>query len=157
MDYTLEGVFWHTPGHGGGVAFRKAVGQHLLRREHVAVGYLGVGQRRVALDHVGPIAEERNAAFSARMRLLFVVGGTSTANKIIWHGMVGRGDRALRSQLPQVDPAFADHDRRDADLSHSVAQRARHHRADIQGSVHARGDRPKIAASPFAETSLRSG
>ena len=49
------------------------------------------------LDHTGPIAEgERNAAriFGAD-ETLFVVGGTSTANKIVWHGMVGRGDLVL--------------------------------------------------------------
>ena len=77
------------------------------------------------LDHTGPIAAgERNAAriFGAD-ETLFVVGGTSTANKIVWHGTVGRGrPRAVRPQLPQVDPALADHDRRDADLPRAVAQ-----------------------------------
>ena len=49
------------------------------------------------LDHTGPIAAgERNAAriFGAD-ETLFVVGGTSTANKIVWHGMVARGDLVL--------------------------------------------------------------
>ena len=58
----------------------------------VSVGSLGS-----LLDHVGPIAEgERNAAriFGAD-ETLFVVGGTSTANKIVWHGMVSRGDLVL--------------------------------------------------------------
>ncbi|KKZ88978.1 lysine decarboxylase [Rhizobium phaseoli] len=103
MDYTLEGAYsWHTPGHGGGVAFRKSpvgqlfytfFGENTLRSDiSVSVGSIGS-----LLDHVGPIAEgERNAArIFGTDETLFVVGGTSTANKIVWHGMVGRGDLAL--------------------------------------------------------------
>jgi len=103
MDYTLEGAYsWHTPGHGGGVAFRKSpvgqlfytfFGENTLRSDiSVSVGSVGS-----LLDHVGPIAEgERNAArIFGTDETLFVVGGTSTANKIIWHGMVGRGDLVL--------------------------------------------------------------
>src|SRR3954453_17918437 len=103
MDYTLHASYsWHTPGHGGGVAFRKSpvgnlfyqfFGENMLRSDvSVSVGQIGS-----LLDHTGPIAEgERNAAriFGAD-ETLFVVGGTSTANKIIWHGMVGRGDLVL--------------------------------------------------------------
>jgi arginine decarboxylase len=103
MEYTLQGTYsWHTPGHGGGVAFRKSpvgnlfyhfFGENTLRSDvSVSVGALGS-----LLDHTGPIAAgERNAAriFGAD-ETLFVVGGTSTANKIIWHGMVGRGDLVL--------------------------------------------------------------
>jgi arginine decarboxylase len=103
MDYTLHASYsWHTPGHGGGVAFRKSpvgnlfyqfFGENMLRSDvSVSVGKLGS-----LLDHTGPIAEgERNAAriFGAD-ETLFVVGGTSTANKIVWHGMVSRGDVVL--------------------------------------------------------------
>ncbi len=103
MDYTLHASYsWHTPGHGGGVAFRKSpvgqlfyefFGENTLRSDiSVSVGQLGS-----LLDHTGPIAEgERNAAriFGAD-ETLFVVGGTSTANKIVWHGTVGRGDLVL--------------------------------------------------------------
>ena len=103
MDYTLQASYsWHTPGHGGGVAFRKSpvgqlfyefFGENTLRSDiSVSVGKLGS-----LLDHTGPIAEgERNAAriFGAD-ETLFVVGGTSTANKIVWHGTVGRGDLVL--------------------------------------------------------------
>ena len=103
MDYTLHGAYsWHTPGHGGGTAFRKSpvgqlfytfFGENTLRSDiSVSVGSLGS-----LLDHVGPIAEgERNAAriFGAD-ETFFVVGGTSTANKIVWHGMVSRGDLVL--------------------------------------------------------------
>ncbi|ANL70171.1 lysine decarboxylase protein [Rhizobium phaseoli] len=103
IDYTLEGAYsWHTPGHGGGVAFRKSpvgqlfytfFGENTLRSDiSVSVGSIGS-----LLDHVGPIAEgERNAArIFGTDETLFVVGGTSTANKIVWHGMVGRGDLVL--------------------------------------------------------------
>ena len=70
----------------------------IFRREHVAIRHLGIGgELGSLLDHTGPIAEgERNAAriFGAD-ETLFVVGGTSTANKIVWHGMVGQGDLVL--------------------------------------------------------------
>src|SRR5689334_21795412 len=103
MAYTLGASYsWHTPGHGGGVAFRKSpvgqlfysfFGENTVRSDiSVSVGALGS-----LLDHTGPIAEgERNAAsiFGAD-HTLFVVGGTSTANKIVWHGMVGQGDLVL--------------------------------------------------------------
>ena len=103
MEYTLHASYsWHTPGHGGGVAFRKSpvgqlfyefFGENTLRSDiSISVGQLGS-----LLDHTGPIAEgERNAAriFGADATL-FVVGGTSTANKILWHGTVGRGDLVL--------------------------------------------------------------
>src|SRR5262245_54120353 len=103
MDYTLHASYsWHTPGHGGGVAFRKSpvgtlfynfFGENTLRSD-ISVSVAALGS---LLDHTGPIAAgERNAAriFGAD-ETLFVVGGTSTANKIIWHGMVGRGDLVL--------------------------------------------------------------
>jgi arginine decarboxylase len=103
VQYTLRASYsWHTPGHGGGVAFRKSpvgrvfyefFGENTLRSDiSVSVGDLGS-----LLDHTGPIAEgERNAAriFGAD-HTLFVVNGTSTANKIVWHGTVGRGDLVL--------------------------------------------------------------
>lgn len=103
MDYTLHASYsWHTPGHGGGVAFRKSpvgnlfyqfFGENTLRSDiSVSVGEIGS-----LLDHTGPIAEgERNAArIFGSDETLFVVGGTSTANKIVWHGTVSRGDLVL--------------------------------------------------------------
>src|SRR5262245_2672539 len=103
MDYTLHASYsWHTPGHGGGVGFRKSpvghlfyqfFGENTLRSDvSVSVGMLGS-----LLDHTGPIAEgERNAArIFGSDETLFVVGGTSTANKIVWHGTVGKGDLVL--------------------------------------------------------------
>ena len=103
MDYTLHASYsWHTPGHGGGVAFRKSpvghlfyqfFGENTLRSDvSVSVGMLGS-----LLDHTGAIAEgERNAArIFGSDETLFVVGGTSTANKIVWHGTVAKGDLVL--------------------------------------------------------------
>ena len=65
MDYTLHGSYsWHTPGHGGGVAFRKSpvgnlfyqfFGENTLRSDiSVSVGALGS-----LLDHTGAIAAGR--------------------------------------------------------------------------------------------------
>src|SRR6476619_3301698 len=103
MDYTLHASYsWHTPGHGGGVGFRKSpvgnlfyqfFGENTLRSDvSVSVGKLGS-----LLDHTGPIAAgERNAArIFGSDETLFVVGGTSTANKIVWHGTVAKGDLVL--------------------------------------------------------------
>src|SRR3954447_14886300 len=103
MDYTLHGSYsWHTPGHGGGVAFRKSpVGQLFYEffgentvRSDVSVSVGAIGS---LLDHTGPIAAgERNAArIFGSDETLFVVGVISTANKIVWHGMVSRGDLVL--------------------------------------------------------------
>ena len=103
MDYTLHASYsWHTPGHGGGVGFRKSPVGHLFYhffgentlRSDISVS---VGQLGSLLDHTGPIAEgERNAArIFGSDETLFVVGGTSTSNKIVWHGTVGRGDLVL--------------------------------------------------------------
>src|SRR5436190_8139412 len=68
-------------------------GENTLRSDiSVSVGQLGS-----LLDHTGPIgAGERNAArIFGTDETLFVVGGTSTSNKIVWHGMVTRGDLVL--------------------------------------------------------------
>jgi arginine decarboxylase len=58
---------------------------------------VSVGELGSLLDHTGPIAEgERNAArIFGTDHTLFVVNGTSTANKIVWHGTVSRGDLVL--------------------------------------------------------------
>src|SRR4029077_13949398 len=103
MDYTLQASYsWHTPGHGGGVGFRKSpvgqlfyefFGENTLRSDiSVSVGQLGS-----LLDHTGPIAAgERHAPRLFRTdETMFVVGGTSTSNKIVWHGTVSQGDLVL--------------------------------------------------------------
>lgn len=93
---------WHTPGHGGGVAFmRSPVGQAFHRffgeatlRADLSVSVPELGS---LLDHTGPVREaEREAALSfGSDRSVFVTNGTSSANKIIWSGLVGPGDYVL--------------------------------------------------------------
>ncbi len=160
MDYTLHASYsWHTPGHGGGVGFRKSpvghlfyqfFGENTLRSDvSVSVGMLGS-----LLDHTGPIAEgERNAArIFGSDETLFVVGGTSTSNKIVWHGMVAKGDLVLCDRnchksilhsliMTGATPIYLV----------PVAQWARDHRANLARAIHARIIRQKVAASPFAK------
>lgn len=93
---------WHTPGHGGGVAYRKSpVGQafHQFFGENTLRSDLSVSVPELGslLDHTGPLAEaEARAArnFGAD-HTFFVINGTSTANKIVWHSMVARDDLVL--------------------------------------------------------------
>lgn len=93
---------WHTPGHGGGVAYRKSpvgqafyqfFGENTLRSDlSVSVPELGS-----LLDHTGPLAaaEQHAAQVFAADHTFFVINGTSTANKIVWQAMVARGDWVL--------------------------------------------------------------
>ena len=103
VQHTAESNYsWHTPGHGGGVAYRKSpVGQafHQFFGENTLRSDLSVSVPELGslLDHTGPLAEaEARAArnFGAD-HTFFVINGTSTANKIVWHSMVGRDDLVL--------------------------------------------------------------
>ncbi|CAG8870760.1 Biodegradative arginine decarboxylase [Pseudomonas fluorescens] len=103
VQHTAQSNYsWHTPGHGGGVAYRKsAVGQafHQFFGENTLRSDLSVSVPELGslLDHTGPLAEaEARAArnFGAD-HTFFVINGTSTANKIVWHSMVGRDDLVL--------------------------------------------------------------
>ncbi|WP_300656406.1 Orn/Lys/Arg decarboxylase N-terminal domain-containing protein [Pseudomonas sp.] len=103
VQHTAQSNYsWHTPGHGGGVAYRKSpVGQafHQFFGENTLRSDLSVSVPELGslLDHTGPLAEaEARAArnFGAD-HTYFVINGTSTANKIVWHGMVGRDDLVL--------------------------------------------------------------
>ena len=90
---------WHTPGHAGGVAFTKSpvgralhqfYGENTLRSDlSISVPELGS-----LLDHTGPIrdAEAEAARNFGADHTFFDTNGTSTANKIVWHGTVARGD-----------------------------------------------------------------
>ena len=116
MDYTLHASYsWHTPGHGGGVAFRKSpvgqmfyqfFGENTLRSDvSVSVGALGS-----LLDHTGPIADGRTQCRPhLRLRRNAVRGRWHVdreQDRLARHGRAGR-PRAVRPQLPQVDPALA--------------------------------------------------
>ncbi|WP_449284292.1 Orn/Lys/Arg family decarboxylase [Lysobacter cavernae] len=90
---------WHTPGHAGGVAFTKsAVGRafHQFYGENTLRSDLSISVPELGslLDHSGPIkaAEAEAAQNFGADHTFFVTNGTSTANKIVWHGTVGRGD-----------------------------------------------------------------
>lgn len=103
MDYTGRASYsWHSPGHGGGVAFRKSpvgrafhdfFGENTLRSD-LSVSVPGLGS---LLDHSGPIAaaEANTARTFGADHSFYVVNGTSTANKIIWHAYVTRDDVVL--------------------------------------------------------------
>ncbi|NBA95949.1 Orn/Lys/Arg decarboxylase N-terminal domain-containing protein [Pseudomonas sp. R5(2019)] len=103
VQHTAQSNYsWHTPGHGGGVAYRKSpVGQafHQFFGENTLRSDLSVSVPELGslLDHTGPLAEaEARAArnFGAD-HTFFVINGTSTANKIVWHAVVGRDDLVL--------------------------------------------------------------
>jgi arginine decarboxylase len=103
VQHTADSNYsWHTPGHGGGVAYHKSpVGQafHQFFGENTLRSDLSVSVPELGslLDHTGPLAEaEARAArnFGAD-HTFFVINGTSTANKIVWHSMVGRDDLVL--------------------------------------------------------------
>ncbi|OEC34171.1 arginine decarboxylase [Pseudomonas cuatrocienegasensis] len=103
VQHTAQSNYsWHTPGHGGGVAYRKSpVGQafHQFFGENTLRSDLSVSVPELGslLDHTGPLAEaEARAArnFGAD-HTYFVINGTSTANKIVWHSMVARDDLVL--------------------------------------------------------------
>lgn len=103
VEHTAQSNYsWHTPGHGGGVAYRKSpVGQafHQFFGENTLRSDLSVSVPELGslLDHTGPLAEaEARAArnFGAD-HTYFVINGTSTANKIVWHSMVCRDDLVL--------------------------------------------------------------
>lgn len=103
VQHTAQSNYsWHTPGHGGGVAYRKSpVGQafHQFFGENTLRSDLSVSVPELGslLDHTGPLAEAETRAarnFGAD-HTFFVINGTSTANKIVWHSMVGRNDLVL--------------------------------------------------------------
>ncbi len=103
VHFTEEARYsWHTPGHSGGTAFLKTpvgsafhefFGENTLRSDlSVSVAELGS-----LLEHTGPVgeAETQAARIFGADRTLFVTNGTSTANKIVFHACVRRGDVVL--------------------------------------------------------------
>jgi len=103
VRFVQEGRYsWHTPGHSGGTAFLKSpvgtafhefFGENTLRSDlSVSVGELGS-----LLEHTGPVgaAEAEAASTFGADRTMFVTNGTSTANKIVFHACVRRGDVVL--------------------------------------------------------------
>ena len=103
VAYTEEYKYaWHTPGHMGGLAFRKSpagriffefFGENVFRADlSVSVPELGS-----LMEHAGVNGEaERRAAknFGAE-QTYFVTNGTSTANKMVMFGCATPGDVVL--------------------------------------------------------------
>src|SRR5487761_2349332 len=95
LKYNDQSAYsWDAPGHMGGVAFLKhPVGQEFHRF------YLGISSAPLGswLDHIGPPGDsERNAAriFGADWTF-YVLGGSSTSNQIIGHGVIAQDDIVL--------------------------------------------------------------
>jgi len=93
---------WDAPGHMGGVAFLKhPVGQefHRFFGENLLRSDLGISSAPLGswLDHIGPPGDsERNAAriFGADWTF-YVLGGSSTSNQIVGHGIIAQDDIVL--------------------------------------------------------------
>lgn len=93
---------WHTPGHMGGVAFLKSpvgkvfhqfYGENLFRSD-ISASVPDLGS---ILEHSGVSGESEKLAariFGAD-RTYYVTNGTSTANKMVFHGCVKSGDLVL--------------------------------------------------------------
>jgi len=101
--YNDQGAYsWDAPGHMGGVAFLKhPVGMefHKFFGENIMRSDLWISTSPLGswLDHVGPPGEsERNAAriFGADWTF-YVLGGSSTSNQIVGHGVIGQDDIVL--------------------------------------------------------------
>src|SRR4051794_11612249 len=103
LKYNDQSAYsWDAPGHMGGVAFLKhPVGQefHRFFGENLFRSDLGISSAPLGswLDHVGPPGEsERNAAriFGADWTF-FVLGGSSTSNQNVGHGVIAQDDIVL--------------------------------------------------------------
>ena len=102
-EYNDQGAYsWDAPGHMGGVAFLKhPVGMefHRFFGENIMRSDLGISTSPLGswLDHVGPPGEsERNASriFGADWTF-YVLGGSSTSNQIVGHGVIGQDDLVI--------------------------------------------------------------
>ena len=103
LKYNDQSAYsWDAPGHMGGVAFLKhPVGQefHRFFGENLLRSDLGISSAPLGswLDHIGPPGDaERNAAriFGADWTF-FVLGGSSTSNQIVGHGVIAQDDMVL--------------------------------------------------------------
>src|ERR1700760_5029074 len=103
VKYTDQGAYsWDAPGHMGGVAFLKhpvGVAFHQFFGENLLRADLGISTAPLGswLDHIGPPGDsERNAAriFGADWTF-YVLGGSSTSNQIVGHGVIAQDDIVL--------------------------------------------------------------
>lgn len=93
---------WHTPGHSGGTAFLKSpvgrpfynfFGENAFRAD-LSVSVPELGSLMEHTDVTGEAEKEAAQTFGSDATY-FVLNGTSTANKIIWHSSVSAGDYVL--------------------------------------------------------------
>lgn len=93
---------WSTPGHAGGLGFLASVpgtaffdffGEHILRADLSS----SMPELGSILEHEGPAgdAEKEAAETFGADYTFFVLNGTSTANKMVWHSMVTSGDMVV--------------------------------------------------------------
>ncbi len=103
LKYNDQSAYsWDAPGHMGGVAFLKhPVGTefHRFFGENLLRSDLGISSAPLGswLDHIGPPGDsERNAAriFGADWTF-YVLGGSSTSNQIVGHGVIAQDDIVL--------------------------------------------------------------
>jgi arginine decarboxylase len=93
---------WDAPGHMGGVAYLKhPVGMefHRFFGENIMRADIGISTAELGdwLEHTGPSYEsERNAAriFGAEYTF-YVLGGSSTSNRIVCQGAIGAGEMVI--------------------------------------------------------------
>lgn len=100
MTYTSEYKYaWHTPGHMGGLAFRKSApgriffdfyGENSFRAD-LSVSVPELGSLNEHSGVVGEAEAHASKVFGSD-HTFFVTNGTSGANKIVFHGCVSPGD-----------------------------------------------------------------
>ncbi len=103
VNYTYEWKYaWHTPGHMGGIAFRKSpsgrfffdfLGENVFRTD-LSVSVPELGSLLEHTEVVGKAEAEAARAFGSE-RTYFITNGTSTANKVVFHGTVTPGQMVL--------------------------------------------------------------
>ena len=133
----------------------------VLRREHAALRHLGVGRaaRVAARPHRADRRGRAQRGAHLRRGRNPVRGRRHVdveQDRLARHGF-SRRPRAVRPQLPQVDPALAGHDRGHADLPRPLAQRAGDHRTDLARPVHAGVDPRQDRGEPACEGDERQG
>jgi arginine/lysine/ornithine decarboxylase len=103
MELVQESEYsWHTPGHKGGSAFLRSptgkvffdfFGENFFRAD-ISVSVSEMGS---LLRHSGVVYDAENQASQTfgSSRTYFVTNGTSTANKMVFHGRIIRDDKVL--------------------------------------------------------------
>ena len=137
---------------------RRARVLRLLRREHLPHRHGGRARRpRLAARPLRTRRRKRTICGPRVRRPPLVLGsqrhvGFKSGDHV---GMRRRRrNRALRSQLPQVDRAGLGHHRRDSRLPQSHPQSLRDHRADSSREARARGDREDDREQPAGQGRL---